>query len=149
MLTRNEIMILAQLRQNSRQTLSSISRKTGVPVSTVYERVKQHEGTVIKKFTSILDFPALGFNIRAKVLVKGKKKELRKFLTTNKNINSVFEVSGNHNFIVDCIFKYMSEMKDFMEKLDELCKKKEVYFVTNEIKREAFPSEAYLKSSRG
>ena len=79
MLSKNEMIILANLRMNSRQSTTNISRKTEIPVSTVYDKIKEHENGVIKKFTSILDFPALGFNIRANVLIKGKKKELKDF----------------------------------------------------------------------
>ena len=138
MLSKNEMMILANLRQNSRQSLANISRNTNIPVSTVYDKIKYHENRVIKKFTLILDFPALGFNIRANVLVKGNKKELRDFLLNNWNVNSVFQLNDGYDFAVDCIFRYMSELKEFIEQLEKMGVKKEVYFVINELRREDF-----------
>ncbi|OGM02091.1 hypothetical protein A3K72_00060 [Candidatus Woesearchaeota archaeon RBG_13_36_6] len=147
MLSKNEMMILASLRKNSRQSLTKVSKETSIPVSTVYDKIKQHENGVIKKFTSILDFPALGFNIRANVLVKGKKKELRDFLLDSWNVNSVFQLNEGYDFAVDCIFRYMSELKEFMDQLEKMGVKKEVYYVTDELRREDFLNSAkYLNN---
>lgn len=134
-------MILAHLRENSRQSLSRISKNTNIPVSTIYEKIKQNKDGVIKKFTSILDFPALGYNIRAHVLVKDQE-GLQDFLMEHKNVNSIFQLNEGYDFAVDCIFRYMSEVKEFMDGLDNLGVKKEVYYVTNELKREDFLNSA-------
>ena len=149
MVNKKDMIILTNLRQDSRQSLVNISKKTNIPVSTVYERIKQNENKVIKKFTSILDFPALGFNIRTKVLVKGNKNGLRDFLLNNENVNSVFQLNDGYDFAVDCIFRYMHEMKSFMEQLEKMGVKKEVFYVINELKREAFfNSSKYLEKIR-
>lgn len=132
---KKDMIILTKLRQDARQSLVNISRQTNIPVSTVYEKIKQNKA--IKKFTSILDFPALGFNIRAKVLVKGDDK-LKDFLLSSENVNSVFQLNDRFDFMVDCIFRYMHEMQGFMQELDKLSEKKEVYYVTKELKREEF-----------
>jgi len=138
MLSENELKIIAHLRHNSRQSLIDIARKTDIPLSTIYDKIKSHEGTTIKKFTSIVDFPALGFNIRANLLVKGRQKPLRDFLITNPNVNSLFQLGGSYDYSADCIFRYMKELDSFMERLEELAEKKEVHFVTEELRREDF-----------
>jgi DNA-binding Lrp family transcriptional regulator len=138
MLTDNEMKIISHLRQNSRQSLIEIARKTDIPLSTIYDKIKGHEGSTIKKFTSIVDFPAIGFSIRAAVFAKGKQKKLNEFLMRSQNINSLFRLGGNYEYYADCIFRYMNEMNDFMERLEELSDKKEVYFVTQELRREDF-----------
>ena len=134
-------MILAHLRENSRQSLSKISKGTKIPVSTIYEKIKQNKNGAIKKFTSILDFPALGYHIRAHVLVKDTE-GLQDFLMEHKNVNSVFQLNEGYDFAVDCIFRYMSDVKEFMDELEKLDVKKEVYYVTNELKREDFLNSA-------
>ncbi len=139
-----EMKILANLRQDARQSLVSISKKTDIPVSTVYEKIKQQESLTIKKYTSLLDFPSLGFNIRAKILVKGDVKD---YLMEHENVNSVFQLNDGFDFAADCIFKHMSEFKSFIEGLDGV--KKEVFFVTDELKREEFLSLDYLKNLEG
>jgi len=138
MLNDNEMKIISHLRQNSRQSLIDIARKTDIPLSTIYDKIKTHGQTTIKKFTSIVDFPALGFNIRATVFAKGKQKRLGEFLMTNPNINSLFRLGGDYDYCADCVFRYMSEMNDFMERLEELSDKKEAHFVTQELRREDF-----------
>ncbi len=140
MLSENEMKIISHLRQNSRQSLIDIARKTDIPLSTIYDKIKNHEGSTIKKFTSIVDFPAIGYNIRTSVLIKGRQKPLREFLLTSPNVNSLFQVGGNYDYSADCIFRYMKEMDSFMEKLDTLSSKKEVHFVTEELRREEFLS---------
>ncbi|MBS1266724.1 MAG: putative HTH-type transcriptional regulator [Candidatus Woesearchaeota archaeon] len=125
--------ILGNLRNDARQSLVSISKKTDIPVSTIYEKIKKQEDSTIKRYTSLLDFPALGFNIRAMVLVKG---DLEEYLTNHENVNSVFQLSEEFDFIADCIFKHMSDYTEFIQKLEN----KKVFFVTNELKREEFLS---------
>jgi DNA-binding Lrp family transcriptional regulator len=138
MLSENELKIIAHLRHNSRQSLIGIARKTTIPMSTIYDKIKSHEGRTIKKFTSIVDFPALGYNLRAHVLIKGRKKELKEFLSANQNVNSLFQLGGIYDYSADCVFRYMKEFDSFLERLDELSDKKEVHFVTDELRREDF-----------
>jgi len=132
--------IMAALRKNSRDTLTNISKKTGIPVSTVYDRIRTHENSAIKKHTSKLDFPELGYSIRAHILVNTENKE--KF--TNKIqgsecINSMFRIEGDYDFSLDCIFNKMSDMQEFMSDLDNTgISKKQVHFVTDELVRENF-----------
>lgn len=128
-----KMKILGNLRNDARQSLVSISKKTDIPVSTIYEKIKKQEDSTIKRYTSLLDFPALGFNIRAMVLVKG---DLEEYLTNHENVNSVFQLSEEFDFIADCIFKHMSDYTEFIQKLEN----KKVFFVTNELKREEFLS---------
>lgn len=142
MLNENELKIISHLRQNSRQSLIDIARKTSIPLSTVYDKIKSHEGSTIKKFTSIVDFPSMGFSIRASVLAKGKSKALREFLARSSNVNSLFQLGGSYDYSIDCIFRYMKEMDSFMERLDELSDRKEVHFVTEELRREDFLNNA-------
>jgi DNA-binding Lrp family transcriptional regulator len=138
MLSENELKIIAHLRHNSRQSLIDIARKTSIPLSTIYDKIKSHEGSTIRKFTSIVDFPALGYNLRANVLIRGRKKELKEFLSASQNVNSLFQLGGTYDYSADCVFRYMKELDSFLERLDELSDKKEVHFVTEELRREDF-----------
>ena len=60
---------MSYLRMNARETLTKISRKTKVPVSTVYQRIKNKEVNLILKHTSLIDFRKLGFMTKAQVLI--------------------------------------------------------------------------------
>lgn len=140
MIPENDIKIMRELRKNARASLKAISRKTEVPISTAYDHIKLREKDVIKKHTSILDFPKLGFNIRAKILLRiWDTEQFQKFILQHPNINSVFKLNSDFNFMIDCIFKYMSEMEDFNSNLNKFgVKEKQTHFVSDEILRENF-----------
>lgn len=134
-------MILKHLRNNARKTLTSISKETGIPTSTVFDRLRAHEKGVIKKYTSIVDFPKLGYNIRAKIMLEAKDKEnILAFLLMSPYINSLYRISGRFDFLADCIFKDMKELYAFLDELEKFDIRKEFHHVINEIKREDFLS---------
>ena len=81
-LKKKDLVIMSCFRENARETLTKISRRTAVPVSTVYERLKQYEQEFIKKHTSLVDFAKLGFNTRANVLVKINKEAKSGFMAS-------------------------------------------------------------------
>jgi DNA-binding Lrp family transcriptional regulator len=139
MIGKEEIRILSSLRKNSRQSLLSISRKTSIPQSTVYDKMKKYEIGCIKKYTSILDFPALGFNIRAMVMVRSEDGlNVERYLTESLSVNSLFRLNDRYEFLADCIFCYMAEYKEFIMGLESLRAEKDVFFVIDELKRECF-----------
>lgn len=74
--------ILAELRKNAKTSLKQMAKKFGVPLSTLYQRIKKMEdGGIITKYTVDLDWKRLGYNIKAYVLVyvdTTKLRELRK-----------------------------------------------------------------------
>jgi len=59
MLPEKDLLILKHLRNNARKTLTSISKETNIPTSTVFDRLRIHEKGIIKKYTSIIDIENL------------------------------------------------------------------------------------------
>jgi len=55
-----DMMLLSNLRANARETLTNISKRTNIPISTIFDRLKLHEKNLIKKHTAIIDFALLG-----------------------------------------------------------------------------------------
>ena len=140
MISGKYIEIIRCLRENSRESLTNMSKKIGAPVSTIYDRVKCIENKFVKKHTSLIDFEKMGFLLRANILMKSiDKNEVNEFILRNKNINSAFELRGNFDFFLDCIFKDRSDFNSFMDRILSLpLHSKEMYFITGEIKREEF-----------
>lgn len=145
-----DVQIMSALRKDARQTLTNISKLTKIPVSTVYDRINAHEGGVIKKHTSILDFPHLGYNIRTNIQVSVKDKErFLNFISNHRNVNSLFRTEGEYDFMIDCIFKQMTEMQSLMEGLEEAgVEKKQAHFITEELIRENFMNYEANKNDR-
>ncbi len=146
MLNQKEILLMSYLRQNARETLTKLSRKTSVPISTIYDKLKMYENDIIKKHTSLLDFNKLGYTTRATIMLKAKKdckKELKEFLLNNRNINSVFKINNGYDYLVEGIFKQIKELEDFIEKIEDKfkIKNKQVHYIIEDIKREGFMAD--------
>ena len=134
------LKLLRYLRNNARVPLTNISKLTGTPISTLHDRLKLSEKNYITKHTSLINFPKLGFNVRANILLSTTDTEkVSAFVLMNMNINSAYNLQGNHNFLLDCVFHDLPAFNEFMVDLSLLpIQTKEVYFINGDIKREAF-----------
>ncbi len=140
---KNDLVILSRLRENARETLTSMSRKTTIPVTTLHKKLKDFENKVIKKYVALLDFTRLGFNTRAAIAIKVKREfrdQLKEFLLDNKSINSLYRINNGFDFLIEVVFKELKDVEFFVEQLENNFKleKKEVYYIIEEIKKEEF-----------
>ncbi len=146
---KKDLILFSELRRNARESLTRLSRRTRIPVSTLHDRLKLHTGSLIKKNCALIDFSKLGFSTRATVLLKvnpQKRKELMEYLIKNKNVNTLLRVNNDYDFMVELIFKNLKESEDFIDNLEEnydITDKKTCYIV-DEIKREDFMSDPQL-----
>lgn len=138
-----DLLLLSSLRANARETLTNISRKTNIPVSTIFDKLKAHENGTIKKHTSIVDFSLLGFGTRANIALKVNKEEkdeLKKFLMKNASVNSFYRINNGYDYLIEAVFRNILEMEEFCEKIDEnfRIKAKQVFYIIEDLKREEF-----------
>ncbi|MFP4403724.1 MAG: Lrp/AsnC family transcriptional regulator [Candidatus Woesearchaeota archaeon] len=143
MLSKKEIVIVTQLRNGARQNLTKISKRTNIPISTIFDKLKKLEERNIVKHTSLIDFEQLGYNTRATIMLKSGKNEryeLEKYLLKHEKINSVFKITNGFDFFIEGIFRTIKELEDFLELVEDRfnVKKKNVFFIIKEIKRENF-----------
>jgi len=139
MFKESDLLILNHIRKNSRQSLADISRKTRMPISTIFDKLKKLESTVIKRHVSLLNFSELSHNIMVNFSIKTKDNEKAKvFLLNDKNVNSLYKVSPNFDFYAECIFRNMGELELFKDELARLNICFEDNFIVNEVKREIF-----------
>jgi DNA-binding Lrp family transcriptional regulator len=100
----SDLLFLTFLRQDARQTLTDISRKTRIPISTLYDKLKHQEQSLIMKHTTLVDFALLGFNCRAKILLstsREEKDQLKNFLGEHPCVNSLFKINNGFDFLVE------------------------------------------------
>ncbi len=135
-----EVELLRHLRQNSRKPLSKISKETSIPTSTLFELLKKLENTVITKHTSLIDYSKLGYNLKINFAIKTQQKQqLKQFLMTHKNVNSLFSSINDHDFYVECIFKDLMQVIEFREQLEQYnVKDIQETHIVEEIKKEGF-----------
>jgi DNA-binding Lrp family transcriptional regulator len=143
---KNDLLIMSHFRHNARKNLTTISKETRIPVSTLFNKLKLFETGIIKRHTAMLDFSKLGFSAVAKIMIKTNKKskiELGKYLKNNHQINSLFKITNGYDFIAEGIFKSIFELENFLETIDEKFKiiKKDVYYVIEDLKREEFMAD--------
>ena len=140
----SDIKIISTLRKNARVSLTKLSKLTSIPVSTIFDKIKFSD--VINKHTTLLNFQELGYHTRANVCVKVSKKDkqsLKEYLRSNSQVNSVFRISSEFDFLFEGIFVNLGEMEDFMDYLEGKFNilDKKVILVIEDLKREEFFTE--------
>lgn len=153
-MNQKDIKIITYLRQNARMPLTTMSKKTQIPVSTLFDRLKANESTLIIKHTSLLDFAKLGFNTRANITLKvdrEDKEKLKEFLMKHQSINSVYKINNGYDFMIEGIFRQIKDMENFLEDLENKFKiqDKKSFFIIEDLKREAFMSNINLTPLEG
>ncbi len=142
-ITKKDLIIISELRKNDRESLTRLSRKTRIPVSTIYDRLKFQEKSIIKKHCALIDFSKIGFPTKTTILLKvpiSKRKELLEHVSKNLNVNNVFKVNNDYDVLIEAIFRDMREAERFVERLEERFSiiDKKVFYVIEELKRESF-----------
>ena len=147
MLTNKEILLLSNLREDGRQSITNLSRKTKIPISTIYDKLKMYErDQVIKKYTPILDFTVLGYAVRITLLVRvaaDQKIRAKEFFQKHKAVNTCYRVHTAYDFLVEALFKSLEEVQQFLDATDACMavSAKEVYYLLEECKKEDFLAE--------
>jgi DNA-binding Lrp family transcriptional regulator len=140
--TKRDILLMTYFRRNARENLTQISRKTHIPVSTIFDKLREFERGLIQKHTTLIDFRRLGFDIRINILFKVEKdsrEEFKEFLVYNENVNSIYRINNGYDYMVEAIFRDMSDLQRFTELLDRFkIEDKKELFVLEDVKRECF-----------
>ena len=142
MITKKQAMILSEIRQNSRQHMSEIAKKLGMPLSTVHDNCR-----ILSKYiagcTTLVDFAKLGYSLRVNFMFRMKNRNvLDEFILKSFNVNTISRINNKSTLLVECFFRSMSEAYEFKEKLqDEGIRKIDMRYIIEEIKKEGFCSK--------
>lgn len=141
MLDEKELMILSHLRTDARKNLSKIARATNIPVSTVFDKIKKYDHSIVERYTPILNFAELGYiKVSFTFSADGDdRQKLKQHILNNKNVNTAFTTNEGKCFFVEGIFKDEGEIELFTDELDQydITEKKE-HHIHEELKKEAF-----------
>ena len=136
-----DFLILRHLRQNARENLTHISRKIKIPVSTLFDRLKQLEQSAIRKYAILLDFRKMGFAVRPTLLIRcdpTDREELKKYLLFNEHVNTLIRVNNGYDYLAECVFKDMDTHQEFIDHLAPFRAQIKEHFVLEDLKRETF-----------
>jgi DNA-binding Lrp family transcriptional regulator len=148
-MNQKDLSILSHLRKDSRIPLTKMSKNTQIPVSTIFDKIKAYEKSIIMRHTTLIDFQKLGYSTRANISIKverGDRENVKKYLIANQMINSVYKINNGFDFMLEGIFKDIKDMEDFIEILEAKFKvvDHKSFFIIEDLKRESFMSEPDL-----
>lgn len=146
---KKELLIINQFRRNARENLTKTARRTGIPVSTLFDKLKRYEGTIIKKHTALLDFSQIGFALKVFMAIKvasHARNQLHSFLNKHHRVNSLYKVTSGYDMVAEGIFRNLKEYQLFCEDLDAIgLIERQEFFVIEDIRQEEFLAhEEYL-----
>lgn len=145
--SKRDMALIRCLRNNSRATLTQVSKRTQIPISTLYDRLKAHEGNLLSKHTTLLDFSQLGYHARVQIFLKvpaSIRQELQSYLSFHEHINNVFKITNGFDFLVEGIFEQVRDVQEFLSELESRfdIKDHSSHYIVDEVKREGFLSLA-------
>lgn len=144
--TKRDMSMIPYLRQDARISLTALSRKTGIPVSTAHERLKLLRKTGLLQLKALVNFEGLGFNSRILVALKvdrDTQDEVEKYLGDHRNVNTLWHIDNGFTLMIDAVFSNIRAARYFIEDLEQRyeVKNKMIFYILGEAKREAFLSD--------
>ena len=149
MVSEKDLKIISHLRQNARMPLTKMSRKTGIPVSTIFDRLKINEKELITKHVTLIDFSKLGYNTRATIIVRvhrDDKDALKEHLIKDMSVNSVYRINNGYDYMIEGVFRHVKDMEDFLDRLEIRFRieEKKAHYIIEDLKKEGFMSNPNL-----
>ena len=98
-----DLAILRSLIENSRITISQMSKEIDVPDATISNRLKKLEADVIKRYTMILDWQQLGLDITAIIIIQTESEKheyVKEELSKLDEVSEVYSVSGEYDILI-------------------------------------------------
>jgi DNA-binding Lrp family transcriptional regulator len=148
-LPKKDLLLLSYLRNNARESLTKLSKKTGIPISTIFDRLKAYEKDFICNHVTLIDFSRLGYGAKVQIMIKVEKErraEIKMHLMKNQFVNSAYKINNGYDFLIEGIFKDIGALQEFIENLEERfnINEKQVFFVIEDIKKEKFLADTQL-----
>jgi Lrp/AsnC family transcriptional regulator for asnA, asnC and gidA len=109
--------IIHSLIQNSRITLSQMSKDIDVPDATISNRLKKLENEIIKQYTVLLDYEKLDLKITAIIIIQSeseKHKDVEKQLSNLDEVSEVYSISGEYDILIKVWAHSLDELNQFI-----------------------------------
>lgn len=98
-----DFRIIRSLVNNSRMTLSQMSKEINVPDATISNRLKKLEENIIKQYTLLLNPQEVGLKVTAFIIIQTeseKHEEVEKQLSTLEELSEVYSISGEYDILI-------------------------------------------------
>ena len=126
MIDKKDTKIIEVLRNNSREPIREIAKKTKIRPSTIHQRMqKLIENRIIEKFTIKLNNKEIGENFIVFMLVKGPTSDyIDTKIMASSHVKEVFGITGEYDLLIKLKFENVEEFHKFI--LDFRKEKKEI-----------------------
>ena len=113
--------IINALIIDSTLSYREVAKKVKVSVATVMNRVnKLKKEGIIKRYTTIIDYDKIGFDVEVLIEVrisKGKLFQVEKEIAHHPNVFAVYDLTGNFDAAILARFKNRKSMDAFLKKI--------------------------------
>jgi Lrp/AsnC family leucine-responsive transcriptional regulator len=115
-------MILDELHNNSRLSMSELGRRINLSSPSVTERVRQMESFgIIKKYTLEIDYEKLGQPIQCIIeatVKNGDYKNFKNFIQKLPNVEFCYRIAGNACYMLKMNFGTFTKAEQFIEEVN-------------------------------
>jgi len=113
--------IINALITDSTLSYRQIAKKVKVSVATIMNRVnKLKKENIIKRYTTIIDYDKIGFDVEVLVemrISKGKLFQVEKEIAHHPNVFAVYDLTGDFDAAILARFKNRKSMDSFLKKI--------------------------------
>jgi Lrp/AsnC family leucine-responsive transcriptional regulator len=116
-----DMTILEALQDNARLGVKQIARKTGIPITTVFNRIKNLEKNgIIKGYTAIIDKKKMGKEIEAFILIniaytsKLHQDDFSGELRALPEVDECYIISGATNVLIKVSTRDIDTLNEFI-----------------------------------
>ena len=135
--------IMNLLMQNSRQSSREISKQLKTSAATVISRMQKLEkARVIKKYSALVDYEKLGYDVEVVINIKiskGKLFQVEKKIAVHPNVFAVYDITGDYDVVVLARFQNRRALDTFLKNIQtyDFVDKTHTTLILNVIKDES------------
>jgi len=116
-----DLKLLAVLKNNSRTSFADLGRAINLSPSATRGRLQKMEAIgLIKKYSVVLDYKILGYDVEAFILIKIFHGKLKSFLNVIKSFPEIVEahrITGNLNVHLKIVVKNQLHLQKVIDQL--------------------------------
>ncbi len=119
-----DLNIIKLLARDSRLSLRALAKELHTSVSTIHARLRKLVSKgVIRRFTVLTDYKALGYEITVIILAQvegGHIADVGAFAAKDSRVIQVYDITGDYDLCIIAKFKSISELDSFVKQLNKL-----------------------------
>ena len=115
-----DMIIISELRKDSRKNINQLAKKLKIPPSTLYDRLNHIKKHYVSKNASLLNFRKLGFFMTSFVTIgvtEHTRTDVLECLMQSKNINSMYKLNFGSKYLVETVFHDIDDFEQFMAEI--------------------------------